>query len=1161
MAESTGSLYFEAGIDASNFESGVNEMQKQIEDFATAANNANKPLSDTEKVVTSVGESAANAGAKASRLSEAFTSMSADVQLQATALQKVNSQIDENVEAQNKLKDALDGNRVTQEMYTEGMKSLQAEYTSLTITKNELSQAVQQEIAMNQMVEGSIDQLKAKLSAQQAEYNKLSDAERKSADVGGKMSKQIQETEKSLAQATVTNKSFVDQLKSAPGPLGAAVGGIQGMVKAAWAFIATPLGAVIAALVIGLKAITSYFKRTEEGQQQLAKVSGYLTGIWEGLLDIGSKLGKALWEAFTNPKKALGDLLDFLKDQVMNRLQAFADMGSAIGKLFSKDWKEGLQDMGSALLKMQTGIDDLDGKVLAAAKNINDKAKERSRISEELFKIKQKELDLSKELSANEIKVSEARYKAYDDSLSEKERLAALKEASAIINSDADKQIALLKEKLDLKKQEYDLNDSDLEARKELVDIENEINNIQTQKNNEQRMLVRQIATLQKKDDKKGVSEEDKSKAIKQAGNIELEAQRKVEQMRLDAMEEGKAKRIAQAQQEYEDELDAIKAKEREQIEAYNTSKGIKKGDTGYVDTLPVEMQSTFDQLRIAAEQKKNRDIVKINDDTVKEIQDIWRQTNDMFRSQQEKDVEAVNDKYDEIIKRAKEAGVSEEGLQVLYAQRLKEQNEIEIGYSLERIALEEEASLLIAEEKFKGVANEFKLEKEKLEIAKRFAIQKLALLKQSGTETSKVEAKQIENEIKNLDKGIKSIATKSLVKGLDDAEEIMNAMAGAAGLVNEELEKQMAAMADIAGNAATFAGNLASGNWVGAVASGLTLITSIAEQFAKVEETLVSSVERTAKLKEMSEDIRTLTTGVISSPAAFSNYLESQKRLINELKLTYKDLSNPIVTDRRNNVSTDRIQYLLDEIEYYRKSLDKNNLSEEQLKLTLERIDKLKDEINEITDTFSDYISSIENLVGFSVSDLSGSVVSGITEGLQLSSSGLGDFADSFQDLLQKAALRAMTVTFESRYMQSLIESFSAALGDGVLTDTEKIDLETQYKEAVEGMQVYFQSWEELFGDMGESAREEGMKGAIKGVTEQTAGLIEGRMNSIQYTIIESKKVIDSQLMTLQEIRNNTSYNRHLRDIAEDVYTTAKEIRLLRDDLAKQETNPTFVL
>jgi len=82
--------------------------------------------------------------------------------------------------------------------------------------------------------------------------------------------------------------------KLIPG-LGATVEGFKNTTKAALAFIATPIGAVIGALGLAVAALTQYFKGSEEGQDKLAKVMAIGKGIFEGFLVAVEKVGEVVF--------------------------------------------------------------------------------------------------------------------------------------------------------------------------------------------------------------------------------------------------------------------------------------------------------------------------------------------------------------------------------------------------------------------------------------------------------------------------------------------------------------------------------------------------------------------------------------------------------------------------------------------------------------------------------------------------------------------------------------------------------------------------------------------------------------------------------------------------------------------------------------------------
>lgn len=158
-------------------------------------------------------------------------------------------------------------------------------------------------------------------------------------------------------------QNSIGNLNMLPGPLGRAAAGIRTLTTTAKAFIATPIGAIIAALAAAIGVLTSYFKRSEEGQNALLKVTKVLGSVLDNILDVVDKVGKAIFEAFTKPQEAVKKLGDAIKKNISNRIQAIKDIAGAIGKIFSKDWKQGFKELGESTVQLVTGVDNLFGKV------------------------------------------------------------------------------------------------------------------------------------------------------------------------------------------------------------------------------------------------------------------------------------------------------------------------------------------------------------------------------------------------------------------------------------------------------------------------------------------------------------------------------------------------------------------------------------------------------------------------------------------------------------------------------------------------------------------------------------------------------------------------------------------------------------------------------
>lgn len=431
---------------------------------------------------------------------------------------------------------------------------------------------------------------------------------------------------------------------------------------------------------------------------------------------------------------------------------------------------------------------------------------------------------------------------------------------------------------------------------------------------------------------------------------------------------------------------------------------------------------------------------------------------------------------------------------------------------------------------------------------------------------------------------------------------EIGSSLGDFMGTFDEDIGNSVYQVSDMAGKAGDFAANIVSGNWVGAVTSGLSLASSI---ISSIKETYVSVEEKAEALKEITSIINDLMSSVVASPGAFANYSETQMRWVETLKNSYEDLSKKqevalsseeMISGLQNQIGLleyqislldpnrdealirqyqseiegyqrqikdlgenpydaaykDKIQYYLDLIEGLQNTIKNNdNLTEDKLKEYQDAIASYQASIQDIVDSYQSYISAMEEVLGFTADDLTNSVVDGVTSGLQLAKDGLGDFTDSFNELLKKAALNALTSTFESKYLTSLMENFTSAM-EGGLSDQELTDLRAQYADAIAKMQIDAEAWNDIISmsTSGSSSDTNSLSGSIQqNLTEETGSLLAGKINSIQLTVIGIREIAIDQAASLVQIAKNTSF---IEAMADDVFLLKKAQQTTNDTLSK---------
>lgn len=585
---------------------------------------------------------------------EAFNAMSANNRKLAVSIQEDINSLRQLAAAQKATDDAFKRGSMSVTEYTEAKARLAVQEADLRQGIEDGITKLDESIQKDRQAVDAINTKQEALAKLEDSYRKLSGAER-NGEEGQQMLEQIRNLkselgglDKAYQEATGNGQSLLQTFQSAPGPIGQTTTAIGKMTKAALTFIATPLGMILAAIAAALAAVTSWFRRTEEGENALAVASAAFGQVLDSLLDVVDKVGEWLYKAFTNPKEALSDLSEFIKGQFMNRLNAISKMGNAIVKIFSEDWKQGFQEFSDAFLQFETGIEDVSKKSSAWMEETIRKMKERTKIEKELIKIKDEERALEVQIAKDEIKKLQLREKASDLLLPEKERLEALKEMNKIINSTTEKQVKLSERKMELTKKMHTLSNSNRAANDEDARLEVEYLNKKSAGLREQISLIRLRNGITGRMNTEGneinaIKAETAMRALEikrqqdDLKRLEVEAELDIRQARINAMEEGSRKELEQINLNYDKAYatnvrrasEMVKARqelERKVWENENPSwkkKGLEfSPSTKGVDDLPVNEQARLLSYDMAAKDTRRNELVKYQKDLLEKYQD-----------------------------------------------------------------------------------------------------------------------------------------------------------------------------------------------------------------------------------------------------------------------------------------------------------------------------------------------------------------------------------------------------------------------------------------------------------------------------------------------------------------------------------------------------------
>ena len=195
---------------------------------------------------------------------------------------------------------------------------------------------------------------------------------------------------------------FTDIIDGMGIPLTKSIKGFSAMTKSAIGFIATPLGAVLAAIVFVLKSVYTYLNKSAEGQKILAKVSAFLGSIMQSVTDIVIAFGKYFFKVFTGANTITNEFTTNFVKTFKSAFSAVKNLTVGFGTIFKGVWqiitgeiKEGWTSITSGISQMGTGVKDSISSITNTIKTQISAAKLGAKIIYGLFSDKELSKDLS----------------------------------------------------------------------------------------------------------------------------------------------------------------------------------------------------------------------------------------------------------------------------------------------------------------------------------------------------------------------------------------------------------------------------------------------------------------------------------------------------------------------------------------------------------------------------------------------------------------------------------------------------------------------------------------------------------------------------------------------------------------------------------------------
>lgn len=352
------------------------------------------------------------------------------------------------------------------------MSSASEAATQIQTLQVQLTQAKENLGQLQQQAQGAQDTLKnfgavsagvsQKVEEQSTTWGRLKD---KFSSVGQGFSnfasKQVEGAKGALSSLTNT----VDGMGI---PLSKTITNFGKMTKAAMAFVATPLGMILGAIALALKAVHTWLNKSAEGQKVMAQVSAFFGSIMGSVTDIVIAFGKYLFKTFTGGNKAVSEFISTFVTSFKTGFSAVKNLVVGFGTIFKGVWqiitgeisegwttlKEGVSQMGTGLLdagknvinQIKTAVAGIKATVSVVSGMFTDnelgnaltksltgmipKAREASKIALQNLDLSKKEGEAKERALKLDTEIAALREKAY--TLTGKEKDAALKKAKQL---------------------------------------------------------------------------------------------------------------------------------------------------------------------------------------------------------------------------------------------------------------------------------------------------------------------------------------------------------------------------------------------------------------------------------------------------------------------------------------------------------------------------------------------------------------------------------------------------------------------------------------------------------------------------------------------------------------------------------------------------------
>ena len=353
-----------------------------------------------------------------------------------------------------------------------------------------------------------------------------------------------------------------------------------------------------------------------------------------------------------------------------------------------------------------------------------------------------------------------------------------------------------------------------------------------------------------------------------------------------------------------------------------------------------------------------------------------------------------------------------------------------------------------------------------------------------------------IKKKLKRVDDEIAKITDEELKRRKEVTQAVSETVAilERGGLLSSEMASQLQGMIGVAGS-------LATGDYLGAIVNGIAMFVDAISQVMEASDGFERRLERMNILLEKQARLVDLSQRQGGGKEAREAELETLRK---QVKLYEEQVAK--AEKRLENA--------------YKWNLT-GNKREKDLKEVQAAAEEARIALEDAEQAYKDFLTG-----GVTQETIADTISAGLMEGKR----SVEDFAQDMNNILTQAVTNAISAKILGPAIDELTNYLAEAMKDGVLSPEEAERYKTMFGQiAAEGAKLADASSAAL---RSVQDPDKTLSGAIKGITEETAGILAGQVNAMRINQVEGIQIMRQQLMNLAEIAANTRYNKHLEKL-----------------------------